>query len=346
MREWLTVIIVLLILGILLDGMRRMRAHKREHLRMKHRVVARADQDTPELVEPGSSEFPSGGARVAAYRDPDHALSVNKTVKESRSFRWTRGAPNRIPEQVSLNLDAPVPMLMDSVEDGIEPDHADREPSLGNFANLDDEDFVPPTADTGASGLRAEEAAAPAEKPTPAPDPAPRRREMEKPSHEAEKSSREAAKPAAEDSSRAPDEVLIINVMARKGEFFAGPDLLQAMLSQGLRYGDMDIFHRHESSDGRGRILFSVANIVMPGTLDLAAMEDFTTPGISLFLSLPIASDSLSAYNLMVTTAQAIADALQAELKDEQRSVMTRQTIEHGRQRVIEYERKRRLAKS
>ena len=345
MREWLTVIIVLLILGILLDGMRRMRAHKREHLRMKHRVVAKADQDTPELVEPGSSEFPSGGARVAAYRDSDHALSVNKTVKESRSFRWTRGAPNRIPEQVSLNLDAPVPMLMDSVDDGVDTRQSERQPSLGNFANLDDEDFIPPVADTSASGIYPEEAEAPREKPTPAekpmpaPEPAPRRREMEKPSRETEK-------PAVEDNNRAPDEVLIINVMARKGEFFAGPDLLQAMLSQGLRYGDMDIFHRHESSDGRGRILFSVANIVMPGTLDLAAMEDFTTPGISLFLSLPIASDSLSAYNLMVTTAQAIADALQGELKDEQRSVMTRQTIEHGRQRVIEYERKRRLAKS
>jgi len=339
MKEWLTVIIVLLILGVLLDGMRRMRAHKRERLRMKHRVVARADQDAPELAEPGNSEFPSGGARVAAYRDPDHALSVNKTVKESRSFRWTRGAPNRIPEQVSLNLDSPVPMLMDSVEDTAEAGHSEKEPSLGNFADLDDEVLMPPAPDIDQDAMDLDAVAVPEEKPAPTAEPAFRRREVEKPAREAEK-------PASADNSRAPDEVLIINVMARKGEFFAGPELLQAMLSQGLRYGDMDIFHRHESSDGRGRILFSVANMVIPGTLDLAAMEDFTTPGISLFLSLPIASDSLSAYNLMVNTAQAIADALQGELKDEQRSVMTRQTIEHDRQRVIEYERKRRLAKS
>jgi cell division protein ZipA len=341
MREWLTVIIVLLILGVLLDGMRRMRAHKRERLRMKHKVVARADQDTPELVEPGNSEFPSGGARVAAYRDPDHALSVNKTVKESRSSRWTRGAPNRIPEQVSLNLDVPVPMLMDSVDDTADQrplsSDTEREPSLGNLANLDDEDFIPPGGAQSQTYLE-EVAAAITEKPAPAPEP-PRRREVEKPAREAEK-------PAAPDNSRAPDEVLIVNVMARKGEQFSGPELLKAMLSQGLRYGDMDIFHRHESADGRGRILFSAANIVVPGTLDLTAMDDFTTPGISLFLSLPIASDSLSAYNLMVTAAQAIAEALQGELKDEQRSVMTRQTIEHGRQRVIEYERKRRLTKS
>jgi cell division protein ZipA len=370
MREWLTVIIVLLILGILLDGMRRMRAHRRENLRMKHRVVAKADQDAPELVEPGTSEFPSGGARVAAYRDPDHALSVNKTVKENRTSRWKRGATGGIPEQVSLNLDAPVPMLMDSVDDTLSersgniPLHPDRplqsdrplhsdngvEPSLGNFSDLDDDDFTPPAGFGGdeqrhesyssieRTAPAAERTASAAERTTStversasAPDAPPRRREAEKP---------------ASADSRAPDEVLIVNVMARKGELFSGPELLEAMLGQGLRYGDMDIFHRHESADGRGRILFSAANIVVPGTLDLTAMEDFTTPGISLFLSLPIASDSLSAYNLMVATAQAIADALQGELKDEQRSVMTRQTIEHGRQRVIEYERKRRLAKS
>jgi cell division protein ZipA len=134
--------------------------------------------------------------------------------------------------------------------------------------------------------------------------------------------------------------------MARRGEMFAGPELLEAMVSQGLRYGDMDIFHRHESEDGRGQILFSAANMVVPGTFDLSAMEDFFTPGISMFLSLPIASDSLAAYNLMANTAQHIAEVLGGELKDENRSVMTRQTIEHGRQRVIEYERKRRLAKS
>ena len=150
MREWLTVIIVLLILGILLDGMRRMRAHRRDHLRMKHRVVARADTDNND-ADVNASEFPSGGARVAAYRDPDHALNVNKTVKESHTAsRWTRGAPNRIPEQVSLNLDTPVPMLMDSVDEHAEhtPAPQEREPVIGDLSNLDDDDLQPGLCDS------------------------------------------------------------------------------------------------------------------------------------------------------------------------------------------------------
>lgn len=339
MREWLTVIIVLLILGILLDGMRRMRAHRRDHLRMKHRVVARADTDSNEVEVP-ASEFPSGGARVAAYRDPDHALNVNKIVKESHTAsRWTRGAPNRIPEQVSLNLDTPVPMLMDSVEEHAAetPRAADREPAIGDLSNLDDDDLQPGLGDSEYRAPEEEEDFPLQDEPATVAEPV----RSEPPAKK-----REPQPAPATDAPKAPDEVLIINVMARRGEVFAGPELLEAMVSNGLRYGDMDIFHRHESEDGRGKILFSAANMVVPGTFDLSAMEDFTSPGISMFLSLPIASDSLAAYNLMADTAHGIAEALGGEMKDENRSVMTRQTIEHGRQRVMEYERKRRLAKS
>ena len=64
-----------------------------------------------------------------------------------------------------------------------------------------------------------------------------------------------------------------------------------------------------------------------------------------MFLSLPLAGDSIAAFNLMASAATAMATQLGGELKDENRSVMTRQTIEHARQRVVEYERKRRLAK-
>lgn len=339
MREWLTVIIVLLILGILLDGMRRMRAHRRDHLRMKHRVVARADTDNND-AEVTASEFPSGGARVAAYRDPDHVVNVNKTVKESHTAsRWTRGAPNRIPEQVSLNLDTPVPMLMDSVEEqrADTPPVNEREPVIGDLTNLDEDDLQPGLGDPEYHAPVDEEPVADEDDSVATAEPV---------RSESQPKKREPQPASAAEPPKAPDEVLIINVMARRGEVFAGPELLEAMVSNGLRYGDMDIFHRHESEDGRGKILFSAANMVVPGTFDLSAMEDFTSPGISMFLSLPIAGDSLAAYNLMADTAHGIAEALGGEMKDENRSVMTRQTVEHGRQRVMEYERKRRLAKS
>lgn len=361
MRDWLTFIIVLLIVGVLLDGIRRMRAHRRESLRMS-RNVSRADGSVGEgeyEEELSSSEFPAGGPRVVGVRDTSDLAHVNQNLRESYvESRKTRGAPRRKAEQERLKLDTPVPMLMDSVEENTvqeSPRLSEHEPALGSLDNLDDDydtatadhregthiepealededDFIQssPYQPLTKAEARADqqEQVAPVKRPADPPQPAPK-------------------EPQSEPEPRpAPDEVLVINVMARRGEMFAGPALLDAMLAQGLRFGDMDIFHRHESADGRGKILFSVANMVVPGTFALEAMDEFQSPGVSMFLSLPIASDSLAAYNLMAESAQNIAQLLGGELKDENRSVMTRQTIEHGRQRVLEYERKRRLAKA
>lgn len=138
-----------------------------------------------------------------------------------------------------------------------------------------------------------------------------------------------------------PEEVLIINIMAHRGELLPGGALLDALLKCGMRYGDMDIFHRYSDAKGEGALLFSMANMVKPGTFDLDAMDDFTTPGVSLFMTLPLNADSMQSFELMVDTAKYISQTLGGELKDEQRSVMTRQTIEHSRQRILDFERRR-----
>lgn len=145
----------------------------------------------------------------------------------------------------------------------------------------------------------------------------------------------------AEKQPAEPEEVLIINVMAHKGEMFNGGDLLDIILKCGMRYGSMDIFHRHSDTKGEGALLFSMANMVKPGTFDLDAMDEFETPGVSLFMTLPINADSMQSFDLMADTARAISETLGGELKDEQRSVMTRQTLEHCRQRIRDFERMR-----
>ena len=129
--------------------------------------------------------------------------------------------------------------------------------------------------------------------------------------------------------------------MAQKGEVFNGGDLLDIVLKCGLRYGSMDIFHRYSDTKGDGALLFSMANMVRPGTFDLDAMDEFTTPGVSLFMTLPIDADSMQSFDLMAETAQAISQTLNGELKDEQRSAMTKQTLEHSRQRIRDFERKK-----
>lgn len=136
-----------------------------------------------------------------------------------------------------------------------------------------------------------------------------------------------------------PEDVIVIQVLCRHGGRMPGPALLEVITDRGLRFGDMNIFHRYAGSD-RGRIEFSLASAVEPGTFDLGAMDDFETPGVTLFLQLPGPEQPLDAFEDMVGLAKALADELDAELKDEQHSVMTAQTIEHCRNRIREFTRR------
>ncbi|WP_122860820.1 cell division protein ZipA, partial [Pseudomonas viridiflava] len=136
------------------------------------------------------------------------------------------------------------------------------------------------------------------------------------------------------------EEVLVISVISRSESGFKGPALLQNILESGLRFGEMDIFHRHESMAGNGEVLFSMANAVKPGVFDLDDIDHFSTRAVSFFLGLPGPRHPKQAFDVMVAAARKLAHELDGELKDDQRSVMTAQTIEHYRQRIVEFERR------
>ena len=136
------------------------------------------------------------------------------------------------------------------------------------------------------------------------------------------------------------EEVLVISVISRDEGGFKGPALLQNILESGLRFGEMDIFHRHESLAGNGEVLFSMANAVKPGIFDLDDIDHFSTRAVSFFLGLPGPRHPKQAFDVMVAAARKLAHELNGELKDDQRSVMTAQTIEHYRQRIVEFERR------
>lgn len=133
--------------------------------------------------------------------------------------------------------------------------------------------------------------------------------------------------------------VVVLHLMAKESEFFQGEQLLDALLRQGLRYGSMKIFHRHEKEDGAGPVIYSVANSVNPGTFDLNDMAQLTTPGISLFFAMEDVDDPGAGLDILLNAAKEIAIELGGELKDESRSAFTRQTEDHYRQRVADFSR-------
>ena len=133
-------------------------------------------------------------------------------------------------------------------------------------------------------------------------------------------------------------EVFMFNVVARSKQGFHGGDILHILLACDLRFGDMGFFHRHELEAGRGAVQFSVTNMMQPGVFDIDNMADMATPGLVFFLTLPGPDDMMQAFDYMLETAKTVARNLDADVLDESRSVVSKQTMEHSRQKVRDLE--------
>ncbi|NQZ81383.1 MAG: cell division protein ZipA [Colwellia sp.] len=141
-------------------------------------------------------------------------------------------------------------------------------------------------------------------------------------------------------------EVLVVSVVMDEGQIISGAALLPTLLTLGMRFGDMDIFHRHEDNAGNGKVTFSLANMMNPGTFNLDAIETFTTQGITLFMTLPNAGNAFEVFEQMIGAAKQLALEFQGQLLDDKRSVMTKQTEQHYTSKIREFERKSRIAAS
>lgn len=137
------------------------------------------------------------------------------------------------------------------------------------------------------------------------------------------------------------DKIVTLYLAARAGQALHGPDILVAAERAGLRYGHMGVFHRLvENHPERGPV-FSVANIMKPGSFDLANIHEMQTPAIAFFLTLPAPVAALEAWETMLPTAQRMADLLDGVVLDEQRNAIGRQRIAHIRDELRAYDRQR-----
>ena len=224
------------------------------------------------------------------------------------------------PAQTSLDLEAPAPVLMDPLSEA------------ANNEGLEGQEAIEPTIAPQAKPR------APA-----APKQRARVREVEVgPGSEGTISASPEADPDETESvmRTAPvEELLVIHVLAPKGEQFSGEGLVSALRAQGLRYGDMNIFHRVEPTTKAH--LYSVANVVEPGTFDLADLDNMRSPGMSFFLQLPGPDDAGAAFADMLSASREVALALGGEQRDEQMSLLTGQATEHMRQRIADFTRRR-----
>ena len=127
-----------------------------------------------------------------------------------------------------------------------------------------------------------------------------------------------------------PDFV-IVHIQMPEGLTMQGSKLLPAVNTLGFKYSEEGFFNRHLDPAGQGPVLFRLVNMYNPGTFDIDNMEQFSTAGVSLFMTLPCDGDGLAAFNMLHSAAKKIADEFGAHILDAEREEMS---VERVRQYV------------
>jgi cell division protein ZipA len=129
---------------------------------------------------------------------------------------------------------------------------------------------------------------------------------------------------------------VVLYLLAPRDHPFIGYELLQALLSAELRFGEKRIFHRYGPLEGgQQKILFSVASAVEPGIFDMANIGGFSCPGLCIFMAPEKVADPATTFELMLETAIQLADDLGGELCNQQREPLTEEEIEEQRANIV-----------
>jgi len=136
------------------------------------------------------------------------------------------------------------------------------------------------------------------------------------------------------------ERIVTLFVATRPGETIAGSDVVVAAEKAGLQFGDMGIFHRLASGKAEEGPVFSMANMVKPGSFDMSKLDDLRSPGVTLFMTLPGPLPALDAWEMLLPTAQRLAELLDATVLDEERNALGRQRIAHLRDELRAWDRK------
>lgn len=129
-------------------------------------------------------------------------------------------------------------------------------------------------------------------------------------------------KPIEKNSVQCPEtgEIITLHVVAKENKTFAGYELLQALLSSGLRFGEMNIFHYYGNEPQKA--LFSLLSATEPGIFDMPNIGAFSCKGLTLFMKRSDdTQDNNNRYALMLKTARHLSEDLHGLLLNSQKQL-------------------------
>jgi cell division protein ZipA len=130
---------------------------------------------------------------------------------------------------------------------------------------------------------------------------------------------KEVAQPAAKKAEPAVDDLVVLYLVAPRGEQIKGETILSATYAVQMEHGDKKIFHRKAQD---GSILFSMANMQEPGYFDIDAMHQLKTRGVTLFIQLGLCEQPVQALDDMLVAAHSLASMLGVQLCNADRKLL------------------------
>jgi len=138
----------------------------------------------------------------------------------------------------------------------------------------------------------------------------------------------------AEDDSEAKNDIIVLHILANADQILHGDHVNSAARSNGLVFGDMNIFQRLDEND---QPVYSLANMLEPGSFDPENIHTMTTPGITFFMQPAEIEQPDEAFDDMLQCAYQISEILGAQLCNQHRKPLTEKDAEHYREIVACY---------
>ncbi len=115
-------------------------------------------------------------------------------------------------------------------------------------------------------------------------------------------------------------------------QFLLGSQINSAVQAMGLSFGEMNIFHYKSAN----QTVFSLANMLEPGSFDADTMHDIKTTGLTTFMKIN-GDDPLDDLTEMLQRSYQIAALLGARLCNHKRQTLTEQDAENYRSQVRKF---------
>ena len=130
-------------------------------------------------------------------------------------------------------------------------------------------------------------------------------------------------------ASSLPNDIVVLYILAKPNKQLVGSQINSSAQAMGLSFGEMNIFHYRKDS----RNVFSLANMLEPGSFDASTIHDLKTTGLTVFMQIQ-GDDPLDDLTEMLQRSYQLAGLLDARLCNHRREPLTEQDADNYRTQV------------